>query len=247
MPQRIGDATLSKVYAGDAALSRIYAGDALIWQAGAAYRDDLNRADSASLGGDWRTDRNASPKIATSRAQMKTMGNGDGRAGNWASYQGGSNSGRLQTDNYGVRAQLIAPVGNLATDNCTGLVLSVADTFGAATMCYLVVTTGTGCAIVTQSGLPPTSGVSTGSTGQTQRASTPTNIATTDQIEFRRVGNLFTAYRNGTSFLTWPDTGNVVPSGATNRRWGLIVEGNYPLFGAEYRSPAIDWIEGYDL
>lgn len=128
------------------------------------------------------------------------------------------NSGRFQSDNYGVRAQLIAPVGNLATDNCTGLVLSVADTFGAATMCYLVVTTATGCAIVTQSGLPPTSGISTGGTGQTQRASTPTNIATTDLIKFRRVGNLFTAYRNGASFLSWPDTGNVVPSGATNRR-----------------------------
>ncbi len=243
----MGDAPPSRLYAGDASVSRLYTGDALMWQAGASYRDDLNRADSTSLGTDWRVDRNASPKIATGRAQMKTMSSGDGRGGNWASYQGGSPGGRFATDKYGVRAQLIAPVGNLATDNCTGIVLAVADTFGAATMCYFVVTSGTGCGIFTQAGLPPTSGVSTAQTGQTQQQATTTNIATTDLIAFQRVGNVFTAYRNGASFLTWIDSANIVPSGGTNRHWGMIVEGNYPLFGAEYRSPAIDWIEGYDM
>ena len=28
---------------------------------------------------------------------------------------------------------------------------------------------------------------------------------------------------------------------------GFIVEGNHPVFNNEYRSPAIDWIEAYDL
>ncbi|WP_433592332.1 hypothetical protein [Nocardia sp. CA-145437] len=217
---------------------------------GYRWSDSFNRTDNASLGTDWRVDRNASPKIATNRAQMKTMANGDGRAGNWVSWQGGggTQAGRFATDNYGVKAQLITPVGNLATDNFTCLVLAVADTFGAGTMCYLVVTTGNGCAIYTQQGLPPASGISSGQSGQTQRAVVATNIAVTDLIEFRRVGNVFTAYRNGSTFgLSWTDSGNLVSSGATNRRWGFVVEGNYPVFNAEYRSPAVDSIEGFDL
>lgn len=214
----------------------------------AFYSDNFNRTNASSLGTDWRVDRNSQPKIDTNRAVMKTMGNGDGRAGNWVSYQGGSNSGKFATDNYGVRAQLIAPVGNTASDNMTALVLAVADTFGAAMMCYFVVTTANGCAIYTQSGLPPTSGITTGQTGQTQRAVTVTSIAVTDLIEFQRVGNVFTAYRNSVSFLTWTDTGNLVSTGATNRRWGFAVEGNYPIFNAEFRSPAIDAIvQAYDL
>ncbi|WP_280358602.1 DUF7257 domain-containing protein [Nocardia otitidiscaviarum] len=213
---------------------------------GANYGDDFDRDDATTLGVNWRVDRNPEPKIATFRAQMKTMSNGDGRAGNWVSYQGGTNSGKFVTDNYGVKAQLIAPVGNLATDNLTCLVLAVADTFGAATMCYFAVSTATGCAILTQAGLPPASGATSGQTGQTIRQST-TNIAVGDLIEFRRVGNVFTAYRNGNEFLSWTDTGNIVASGPTNRRWGLVVEGNFPFLNAEYRSPAIDSIEAYDL
>ncbi|WP_280361269.1 hypothetical protein [Nocardia wallacei] len=204
---------------------------------GVRYSDDLNRADAATLGTNYRVDRNASLRIASNRAQMKAMSGGDGRAGCWTSYQGGANSGRLASDSYGVKAQLIAPTGNLATDNCTCLLLAVADTFGNAVMCYFVVTTSTGCGIFTQSGLPPVSGITTGQAGQLGRITTTTNIATTDLIDFRRAGNVFTAYRNGDVFLTWTDASNEVASGAANRRWGLAVEGNYPLFGAEYRSP----------
>ncbi|MEV2226699.1 hypothetical protein AB0E01_43655 [Nocardia vinacea] len=50
---------------------------------------------------DWRVDRNSQPKIATNRAQ-KTMSNGDGRAGNWVSWQGGGGTqgGKFAADNY---------------------------------------------------------------------------------------------------------------------------------------------------
>ncbi|WP_157533798.1 hypothetical protein, partial [Nocardia otitidiscaviarum] len=101
---------------------------------------------------------------------------------NWVSYQGGGGTaaGRFNTDNYAVKAQLIAPVGNLATDNLTCIVLAVADTFGAATMCYLAVSTNGGCGIITQTGLPPASGISSGGSGQTVRVSTSTAIAATD-------------------------------------------------------------------
>ncbi|WP_280441181.1 DUF7257 domain-containing protein [Nocardia brasiliensis] len=221
---------------------------------GYRWSDAFNRVNAATLGPDWRLDRNAQPKIDTFRAQMKTMASGDGRSGNWVSWQGGGGAaaGRFGTDRYAVKAQLIAPVGNAATDNFTGVILAVADTFGAGTMCYVVVSTGLGCAIYTQAGLPPTSGVSTGQTGQAQQAVTATNIVTTDLIEFRRlpaaVGTVFTLYRNGAEFLSWPDTGNVVSSGPSFRRWGLFTEGNYPLFQSEFRAPAVDAIvEARDL
>ncbi|MRH86009.1 hypothetical protein GFY24_00765 [Nocardia sp. SYP-A9097] len=213
---------------------------------GRSYSDDFNRADSSTLGSNWRVDMNSQPKIVTNRALMKTMGNGDGRAGNWASYQGGTNTGKLATDNYGVKAQLISP-GSIASDNLTCIVLAVADTFGSGTSCLFGVTTGSGCAIITQAGSPPGSGVGSGGSGQTIQVSTSTNIAVTDLIELRRVGNVFTAYRNGTSLLTWTDSSNIVSSGSTNRRFGLVVEGNFPIFNGEYRSPAIDSIQAYDL
>jgi hypothetical protein len=226
---------------------------------GYRYSDSFNRADAATLGADWRVDRNASPKVATNRAQMKTMGNGDGRGGCWTSYQGGGGTqdGRFATDKYGVKLQFIAPVGNAATDNFTGAVLAVGDTFGSGTMCYFVASTGLGCAIYTQSGAPPTGGVSTGQTGQTQQAVVATNAALTDTFDFRRERNagntadVFRLYRNGnytTPFLSWEDTGGVVSKGATNRRWGFFVEGNYPVFQSEFRSPAVDAIiDAYDL
>ena len=96
--------------------------------------------------------------------------------------------------------------------------------------------------------MPPATGISTGQTGQTQRAVTATNAAVTDLFEFRRQGNVFTLYRNGSSFLTWTDTGNLVSSGPTFRRWGFLVEGNFPIFQQEFRSPAVDAIvDAYDL
>lgn len=225
---------------------------------GYRYSDSLNRADAATLGADWRVDRNVSPKIVTNRAQMKTMANGDGRGGCWTSYQGGGGTqgGRLATDKYGVKLQFIAPVGGAATDNFTGAVLAVGDTFGSGVMCYFVASTGLGCAIYTQSGAPPAGGLSTGQTGQTQRAVVATNAALTDTFDFRRERNtantadVFQLYRNGnytTPFLSWEDSGAVVSSGATNRRWGFFVEGNYPLFQSEFRSPAVDAIDAYDL
>lgn len=209
--------------------------------------DDFNRADGAP-GASWRLDRGVSPVIATNRIQYANQGSSVARAGGWISYQG-----QLNTDNYGVKAQLIAPTTSTAADNMTGLVLAVNDTFGAGTMCYFVgcQTSGTtntsGCKIMTQSGLPPTSGLSTGQTGQTVRASVATPLAPTDLIEFTRVGTLFTVYRNGSSFLTWDDSGLVVPTGAANRRFGLFVEGNHPFAQSQYESPAIDSIQAYDI
>lgn len=217
---------------------------------GYRYSDTFNRADSTDIGPNWRNDRNGPVRISTNRAQMKTMSSGAGRAGNWTSYQGGGGTaaGRFGTDNYAVKVQLIAPTGGLAGDNMTGIVLAVGDTFGAGVMAYCVMTTANGCAIYTQSGLPPATGISTGQTGQTQRAVTATNAAVTDLFEFRRQGNVFTLYRNGSSFLTWTDTGNLVSSGPTFRRWGFLVEGNFPIFQQEFRSPAVDAIvDAYDL
>lgn len=210
---------------------------------GKSYTDDFNRANASTLGSNWRVDVNSQPQISSNHAQFKVPANGDGRAGNWVSYS----AGLLSSDNYGVKFQLASPSGNLATNNFTGGVLAVGDSFGSGTMCYGLVSTGSGCLIVTQSGTPITSGISSGQTGQTSRATTGTNAAVTDLFEFRRAGNVFTLLQNGSSLLTWTDTGNTVSSGATYRRFGMIVEGNYPAFNAAYYSPAVDSITGYDL
>ncbi|MFD6399001.1 hypothetical protein [Nocardia sp. NPDC060249] len=90
--------------------------------------------------------------------------------------------------------------------------------------------------------IPPRTGP-----GQTQRAVTANSGVATDLFEFRRNGNVFTLLRNGVSFLTWTDTCNLVSTGSTNRRWGFLVEGNYPIFNAEFRSPAVNSIEAFDL
>ncbi|MBC7311780.1 MAG: hypothetical protein H5U11_04720 [Rhizobium sp.] len=169
---------------------------------------------------------------------MKTMSSG-GRQGFWASWQ----SGTFAVDNYSVEAQFIAPVGNLASDNMTGIVLAVADTFGAGVMCYFVATTANGCAIYTQSGLPPTTGISTGQAGQTQRAVIATNASAGDLFRFQRQGNVFTLYRNGISFLTWTDAGisyRVVPRSAGGGCSSGATRSLFP--SAHYNSPAIDAI-----
>lgn len=239
----LGGTAFSKLAIGSTPIQKVSLGSSLLWSAGNTFTDDFNRADAATLGANWRVDVNSQPKIASNRAQFKTPSNGNGRAGNWVSYSAGT----LNSDNYSVKLQLIAPSGNLATDNYTGAVLAVGDTFGSGVMCMAVVSTGSGIGIVTQSGTPPTTGVSSGGTGQTVQATNATTVATTDLVEFQRVGNVFTLYKNGVSVLSWTDASNIVSKGSAYRRFGMIVEGNYPLFNAAYYSPAVDSIIGADL
>lgn len=226
------------------------------------HREDFNRADSTSLGSDWRLDFNTM-KIATNRLQFKTPANGDGRAGAWASFMGVSagyyNGGRLLTDNWALETQLIAPVGGAALDNGTTVGAAMLDGGPASGMVLVYgifsrATSGTAAAIMTLSASAiPSPGSGTSLTGETIRSQTSSGIAATDLMRFERkmvtaTRSIFTLYKNGTSYLTWDDTGGVVPAGdRTKRRWFVQNEGNFPIFQSAFYSPAMDWVRAYDL
>lgn len=238
----IGSGQLSKLSIGSTPIQKVSLGSSLVWSAGASYTDNFNRANATTLGSSWRVDVNSQPQIVSNHAQFKTPNSGDGRAGNWVSYVTA-----LNTDNYGVDIQLSSTSGSAATNNFTGAVLAIGDTFGSGMMCYGLVSTGSGCLIVTQSGAVNSPGISSGQSGQTSRATTATNVVNTDAISFKRSGNVFTLYKNGSSILSWTDTGNVVSSGSAYRRFGFIVEGNSSNFVSSFYSPGVDQITGYDL
>jgi len=211
--------------------------------------DGADRSDSDTVGGPFRVDANSQPRVRSGRFEFKSMSGNPGRAGNWVSAPG------AETDNYEVEAQLASPsTAGTATDNYTAIQLTVPDTYGSGTMAvYFVVSTGSGCAIMSQSGTPPTStGISTGQTGQTQRTTSPGNLGGPALIRLRRqmysaTQSLFTAFVNDIQVSQWDDSGGLVPSGAAHRRFGFIVEGNHPFLGSDYRSLAIDWISCRDL
>lgn len=213
--------------------------------------DEVNRANSDSAGGPWRSDVNGQARVRSNRLEFKTMPGSPGRAGTWMSADG------LLTDNYEVRAQL-APRSEqgLATDNFTCIMLAVPDVIGSAgsLITYFVGSTGNGSAIYTQTGTPNAAGISTGdgSSGRVRRTTPTANITETSLIALRRTmysatQSNFTCYLNGSLLATWTDSSGLVPTGPSNRRFGFIVEGNHPFANSEYRSPAIDWIEAYDL
>ncbi len=221
------------------------------------HREDWNRADSTSLGSNWRLDFNTM-KIATNRVQFKTPANGDGRAGAWASYINPTtyNGGRLLTDNWAVEAQLIAPVGGAATDNITCIGAAMLDNGPASGMVlvYFGITTGTGSAIFTYANSSIAApGASNGQTGQTQRAGAFANVANTSLIRFERrmvtaTRSIFTCFVNGSSLGSWDDTTGIVPAGdRTKRRWFIQQEGNFPIFQQAFYSPAQDSSRAYDL
>lgn len=213
--------------------------------------DEVNRANSDSAGGSWRSDVNGQARVRSNMLEFKTMPGSPGRAGTWMSSEG------LLTDSYEVRAQLKFPSEQgLAENNFTAVCLAVPDVIGAAgtLITYFVVSKTTGSAIYTISGTPPATGISTGSgsSGRTSRTGALANVNETSLIALRRTmysptQSNFTCYVNGSLLATWTDSSALVPVGPSNRRFGFIVEGNHPAFNQEFRSPAIDWIEAYDL
>lgn len=213
----------------------------------ASFRDDFNRANNSSMGSNWRVDSSGpgSAQILNDAAECGSMGAASGENGRWMTWVGGS----LLSDNYIVQAQLVAPANSEATNNYTGVMVAVPNTYGTGTLLVAFVgNTSSGCGLITQSGAPSGACVASGGgSGQAVVANSTTPFTNTSLIALSRVGNVFTGYINGVAIVTWTDTGNTVPTGSGNRGWGFIVEGNYPVFQQQYDSPAIDWIAARDL
>lgn len=220
-------------------------------KAGRSYIDTLNRSNGSTLGSNWAVSHNSGCQIISNAAHARTASSNTGRQGGWNAYQGAefSDSGRLYSDNWRIKAQLKAPATAAANNNYT--VIGVThDTWNQAGInkIYLIVSTGNGSAIVTQSGSMNAAGISSGRSGQTNVVTVATNVANTDLIEFERVGNVFTAYKNGATWgLSWTDASNTVPTGSSFRKPCLAIECNFPIFQQQFSAPGIDQIEFWDL
>lgn len=216
-----------------------------------SYFDNFARANSVSLGSNWRTDSGTvSGQIINQGVESYTQPANVGENGMWHTYVGGE----MVSDNYYVDATIVAPSVALASNNFTGIGVALPTSFSGATKSvWFVGSTGSGCKIITQVNNVSAPYIASGSqTGQASVATSGTNITTSCTMRIMRVGNVFTAYINtgsgwGAALMTWTDSSNTVPTGAGNRHFGLLVEGNHPTFNNEFHSPTINDIQAVDI
>lgn len=208
--------------------------------------DQFNRGTVANLGASWRSDF-AGQRVESNRCQTRALGANTGRTGDWSSFNDTLNGGSLNTDNCGIEAQLVTPTVGVAANNWSALALAVGDTFASGTMAYCCLSTGQGCGIITCQGAIQPNGMTTTGSGQTIRIDTTSTVALTDRIRFERDDNVFTLYKNNVQLLQWTDTTRMVSTGPSFRRFGVVNEGNRPIFQSEFKSPSFDWVRGYDL
>lgn len=221
------------------------------------FTDDYNRADSTSIGGNYRMEFN-SMQIATNRLQNRTLPSNTARSGSWATVVSSAshNGGRLGTDNWTLLAQLIAPIGGLANDNYTGIGMEMTDAGpGSGTvLVYFLVSTGSGCRIMTyqMTGGFSGTGQASGLSGQTQQLTSATNATTTSVVRLDRrmytaTASIFSLTVGGTVIGQWNDSTGLVPAGnVRNRRWFVVTESNSPIFQGTYFSVAIDTVQVFD-
>lgn len=192
--------------------------------------EEFNLANQSGWGPNWRLDVNT-PQIKNGAAHAGNLGMNSGTVQYWATYTGGTVS---KDDCYIMfRAQqpYFGNSNNTATDMRTGIWLHATNTHGSGTKVGITTTTGEGCKIVSWNGLTPT-----------VRASSAQNITNSSWVEFRAVGNVYTAYLDGatTPFISWVDSGNVVTRGANNRKFQMLQEANYPFLQRQWASVAVN-------
>ncbi|WP_425334528.1 DUF7257 domain-containing protein [Prescottella agglutinans] len=219
-----GAASVTGTASARAYASGAVAGEALITgQAQVRWTDNFDRL-SAPIGTNWITS-SLSPFIYSGAAQCPATSTSTSV---WA-----LTTIDLGSDDQSVTALIVAPTTPPASEE-SGLALRSGSAWATGTHAELAFSTGKGCSIK-----------SVVNGAATVRASTTTNISYGDTLEFRAVGNVYTAYRNGSSFLTWTDSGNIVAVGPSRRRFGFYAAGIKT--DKVYFTPAIDWIAGQDL
>ncbi|WP_051193881.1 hypothetical protein [Nocardia jiangxiensis] len=212
----------------------------------AYYYDDFGRANSTSLGANWRIDSGSnSPQIISNTAEARTDSGGAGENGQWATYVGGE----MLCDDVTIEAVVVAPSIPEATDNVTCVYFPAPTTYSSSSKIVVFgASTGSGSGMMTQVNAPVSPYSAEGTlSGQTVVAQSSTSVAHGQTISLTRRGNVFTGKINGVTVCTWTDTGSTVPTGAGNRHFGFITEGNYPVFQNDFHSPAIDTITAINL
>lgn len=172
---------------------------------GLSYSDDFNRADAANLGGNW-TGRSNNLKIVSNVAVPDTL----------SAFCLDSYNFDFATDNHKVTAKIAAaPTGtellliNIRSNNTDSQIYASCQN-GGQWIIYSKASTYAGAL-----------------TSPTLRAITGTNVSFTaaDDVSFEVSGTgasaVFEIKKNGSSILTFPDTGSAIPSGATHRGWAV--------------------------
>ncbi|MGX1875875.1 DUF7257 domain-containing protein [Nocardia fluminea] len=204
----------------------------------AYYADDYNRSNGA-IGSNYSTDTAAPLVINGNKLVITAQGMGANAATFVNTWRGGGNDGKMFTDNHEVRVQLTPSGYTLATNNPVVIYLAGDNGTNA---------TGVNVAALLYSGGSTACTIATGSgaTGTT-RASTSTQVPTNALVQFRRRGNVFTILVNGSTHLSWTDSGAIVPTGAGQRRVRIGLSGNFPVFQQQFHSASIDAFHAYDL
>lgn len=200
---------------------------------GRYYSADFNAIpDNSGLGADFQAVVGPAPRVLSGVAIPGNLGSG-GNQSFVNLYQGGDNGGRTNTDDQQVTLRAVPTTRAAATNMACSLLLRCSDTWGTQAV-ELALFAGQSPVIIF--------GGSVRATGT--GISTPGNKT----YSFRAVGNVYTAYMDGsdTPFLTWTDNGNLVTRNSTRRRWGFSMQSNYPVFQQQYDSHGVDWITAED-
>lgn len=195
---------------------------------GASYTDTFNRANGA-IGSNWGPS-SPQPAINTNAAQNSTT---SGNTPQIVEYLGGV----MASNHYAVHVTVKTPVG---TDRSTGTYFYVtARGTGTATQnddrVVLVLSGGalSGRGIYT---------LSSSGTFTSRLSLTSTTFATGDTATLEVNGNVYTAYKNGVSLGSWPDSGGIVPTDPGHRGFGFGTQPYNSGYGF-----AIDEINAEDL
>jgi hypothetical protein len=165
----------------------------------ASLSDDFNRANSTSSAGSQWTNQSGVMGIDTNAAYPVTTG---------AWVQATNNTGPLSGDDFSVTATLGALVGSGI--DYTELIGGT-NSSGEGAIAILL---GTALAIYTQT--------SWGLGGAASRATNSYTWATGDVIEFRRVGNVYTTWKNGVPTpTTWTDGIGALTRDSSHRLAGV--------------------------
>jgi len=181
------------------------------------YREDWNIANVANLGPNFRMDVNTARIFST-----VALGPTGLNSGGWSTYQGGSISGKMNSNDMIVSCQLITPPdGTLGITQSEFMCLRKPDTWsttGTAGTFFMFGQSSNGAWYIYSS---------VQATATVRAQGTASGFATGDIISFGAFGTVYAAYQNGVLIpgATFTDTGNAIASvGPTKRRWGLLTQ-----------------------
>lgn len=186
----------------------------------ASYSDPFTRANAATLGASWTGRTSTVLKVDTNVAVPDTL----------SSFCLDSYNSAMFTDDHKVTAVVTA------TSGLEGTLLYIRSNNSDSQIYAYMLNSGQWLIY------SHTSTYNGSLSSPTQRAITPASqsYTTGDSLSFEATGNVYTIRKNGTSILTWTDSGNAVPTGSTHREVAIC-------YYASAASHGIDSFTAVDL